>query len=70
MESFEGLEVGDKLECINPEGWRHFKRGGVYTVTELWENPGIVGRAGASIDLDGMPVTCQYSNDFELYEGE
>lgn len=63
MKNFDNLKVGDKLICVNSEGWDGFEKGGVYTVTEVWE-----GWRGVNINLDDSPVACQFAEDFELYE--
>lgn len=62
MKNFDNLKVGDKLVCVNSEGWATFEKGGVYTVTELWEGWDV------NIDLDNIPVACEFAEDFELYE--
>ena len=62
MRSFDDLKVGDKLICVNSEGWASFEKGGVYTVTDLW------GGLDSNIDLDGRSVACEFAEDFELYE--
>lgn len=61
MQSFKGLKVGDKLRCINSEGWNKFKEGGVYIVTDVWQ---------LGIDLDGQPVSSDFCSDFEFYGSE
>lgn len=62
MKNFDNLKVGDKLICVDDEGWSSFKAGGVYTVTKLW------GGWDNNIDLDNIPVACECAEDFELYE--
>ena len=64
MKNFDDLKVGDKLVCVNSEGWGSFKKGEVYTVTELW------GAWDSNISLDRLPVACEFAEDFELYEEE
>lgn len=62
MKNFDNLKVGDKLICVNDEDWGSFKKGGVYTVTEVW------GGWDVNIDLDNNPVACEFAGDFVLYE--
>lgn len=62
MKNFDSLKVGDKLICVNSEGWDGFEKGEVYTVTELW------GDWDTNITLDNSNVACEFAEDFELYE--
>lgn len=62
--NFSKVKVGDKLVCVNPDGWAFFKLDGVYTVTELW---GLPHFGDYNIDLDGKPVSGIFSDDFEPY---
>lgn len=62
MKNFDNLKVGDKLICVNSEGWDGFEKGDVYTVTELW------GAWDTNIVLDNINVACEFAEDFELYE--
>lgn len=59
MLNFDDLKVGDKLKCVNNKGWASFTKGCVYEVTEVW------GKFDININLDNVPVACEYSKDFE-----
>lgn len=63
MKNFDSLKVEDKLICVNDEDWGScFKKGGVYTVTELW------GTWDTNIALDNINVAREFAEDFELYK--
>lgn len=66
MKDFKNVKEGDRLRCINQEGWGHFKVGGFYCVTSLWD--GMI--SGPSIDLAGHPVSGYFAGDFELVEDD
>lgn len=63
MKDFRDLKVGDKLVCVNEEGWEEkFEKGGVYVVTRICDIiPGF-------IELDGTTVSPRHSEDFEPYK--
>lgn len=59
IDTFNNLEVGDKVRCVNSEGWgESFEEGEVYTVTDAWLPEGV--------DLDDCSVSSSFMADFEI----
>lgn len=61
MIKYEDLSIGTEVVCLNENGWAGFKKGGVYTVAELWD---------CGISLDGgepsYTVSSEFFEDFDL----
>lgn len=55
------FKVGDRLECLNGDGWEHFVEGGVYECTRVWPR-------GGGVDISGRPVGSMHFRDFRLAE--
>lgn len=56
---FLELRKGEKVRCINSEGWASFTAGGIYEVTSVW---------ALGVDIDGKPAAALFSEDFEKVE--
>jgi len=59
MIEYKDLRIGSKVKLINQDGWGRLHVGVTYEVTDLWT---------IGINLDGIPVSMAFAEDFELVE--
>lgn len=61
IDTFNNLKVGDKVRCVNSEGWEEsFEEGEVYTVTAAW--------SPYRKNFNHTPVSFHFTEDFEIIE--